>query len=33
VWADAVPFAVILMNVVNPLLDRMPGARREVVAS
>ena len=27
VWADAVPFAVILMNILNPLVDR-PGARR-----
>ena len=33
VWADAVPFAVILMNVVNPLLDRIPVRRRHAVVS
>ncbi|MBZ0270307.1 RnfABCDGE type electron transport complex subunit D [bacterium] len=32
VWADAVPFAVILMNVMNPLLDRIGVRRREVAA-
>jgi electron transport complex protein RnfD len=32
VWADAVPFAVILMNIVNPLLDRIGVRRREAAA-
>lgn len=32
VWADAVPFAVILMNTVTPLLDRLGVHRREVTA-
>jgi Na+-translocating ferredoxin:NAD+ oxidoreductase RnfD subunit len=31
VWADAVPFAIILMNIVNPLLDRAPVRRRGTV--
>ncbi len=33
VWADAVPFAVILMNILTPLLDRLPVRRREALAS
>jgi electron transport complex protein RnfD len=35
VWADAVPFAVILMNILNPLIDRAPARRtvRKAVAS
>ncbi len=32
VWPDAVPFAVLLMNVVNPLLDRLrPRVRQGVI--
>jgi electron transport complex protein RnfD len=32
VWPDAIPFAVLLMNVVNPLLDRWrPAPRRAVI--
>jgi electron transport complex protein RnfD len=31
VWADAVPFAVLLMNVLNPLIDRAPARRRVAV--
>jgi electron transport complex protein RnfD len=33
VWADAVPFAVILANILTPLLDRIGVRRREAVAS
>ena len=33
VWADAVPFAVILMNIVTPLIDRPPSRKRQVVPS
>jgi electron transport complex protein RnfD len=34
VWADAVPFAVILMNILTPLLDRIPTGRpREAAVS
>jgi len=32
VWVDAVPFAVILMNIVTPLIDRPPARRRPAVA-
>ncbi len=31
IWADAVPFAVLLMNVLNPLLDRIRPRVKEVV--
>jgi len=32
IWADAVPFAVLLMNVLNPLLDRIkPRIKRVVI--
>lgn len=31
VWADAVPFAVILMNIVTPLLDRPPTRKAQTV--
>ena len=33
IWADAVPFAVILANVLNPLLDRIRPQVKRVVAS
>ncbi len=32
IWADAVPFAIILMNILNPLLDRWRPRVREAVA-
>lgn len=31
IWADAVPFAVLLMNVLNPLLDRIKPRMKRVV--
>ncbi len=33
VWPDAVPFAVLLMNILSPLLDRLKPRMREVRAS
>ncbi len=31
IWADAIPFAVILMNIMNPLLDRIRPKVKQVV--
>ncbi len=34
IWPDAVPFAVVLMNVLNPLLDRLrPRVKRLAVGT
>ncbi len=33
VWPDAIPFAVLLMNIVNPLVDRLRPRHRKVVVS
>jgi len=33
VWPDAVPFAVLLMNILSPLLDRIKPRMREVAAT